>query len=510
MALKHLWPVVMIALTVPACNRSVPAATDVTELSTVRLTRWSDRTELFVDFPPLVAGRTSRFAIHLTRLETFRPLSDGRVEVQLRGGGASPEVFHVDAASRPGIFGVEVRPSEAGIRELVILVRTKDLEDVHTLGEVTVYGSEAHRAATTTPAVEPTGISFSKEQQWSLDFATSVVGEQSIRESLRVAARIQARPGGAADVIAPIDGRLTRVLEVTLGTVVSSSQELARLLPPPSLPGDLPQLQRAQAEAHSSLALAAHDRERAERLTAAGAAPQKRLEEARVAEEQAKFRLAAAEASLAQYQAARAGGAMNIEGLFVIRAPLTGVVAQRDATSGANVTAGTTLFRIVDVWQVHLVGQVPEAEASRVRLVTGAEIEAPGEEGRAPAGRLVSIGKVLDPQTRTLPITFAFDNRTFGLPVGHSVFLHLLTDDAAARPVLPAAAVIDDAGRPIVFVQRDGETFERRPVRIGARSRDLVQITEGVSPGERVVTKGAYLLRLASLSTSVPAEGHVH
>ena len=83
-------------------------------------------------------------------------------------------------------------------------------------------------------------------------------------------------------------------------------------------------------------------------------------------------------------------------------------------------------------------------------------------------------------------------------------------DATAARPAVPAAALIDDAGRPIVFVQREGETFERRAVTVGPRSGDLVQIIEGVKPGERVVTKGAYLVRLASLSTSVPAHGHVH
>jgi membrane fusion protein, heavy metal efflux system len=117
---------------------------------------------------------------------------------------------------------------------------------------------------------------------------------------------------------------------------------------------------------------------------------------------------------------------------------------------------------------------------------------------------------VLDLQSRTLPITFAFDNRTFGIPVGQAAFLHLLMDTTAPRPVVPAVAVVDDAGRPIVFVQREGETFERRAVTLGRRSGDLVQIMEGVKPGDRVVTKGAYLVRLASLSTSVPAHGHVH
>ena len=142
--------------------------------------------------------------------------------------------------------------------------------------------------------------------------------------------------------------------------------------------------------------------------------------------------------------------------------------------------------------------------------MSAAELEVPGHPDRVAAGPLASVGKVLDPRSRTVPITFAFDNRELGLPVGQTVFLHLLMNTTAPRPVVPAGSVVDDAGRPIVFVQREGETFERRSVTLGARTGDLVQITEGVKSGERVVTRGAYLVRLASLSTSVPAHGHVH
>jgi RND family efflux transporter MFP subunit len=275
------------------------------------------------------------------------------------------------------------------------------------------------------------------------------------------------------------------------------------------VPGELPRLQRALAEAQTALALATRDQERAERLTKAGAAPEKRLDEARSAEEQARARLAEAEASLAQYNTARTGGSSEAEGLFMVRAPVSGVIAQRDAATGANVASGAILFRVVDAAQVHVVGHVPEAEAARARAVSAAEIEIPGQD-RVPAGRLASLGKVLDPQSRTLPITFALDNRTLGLAVGQSVFLHLLMETTAPRPVVPAAAVVDDAGRPIVFVQREGETFERRAVTLGPRAGNLVQIVEGLQAGDRVVTTGAYLVRLASLSTSVPAHGHVH
>jgi RND family efflux transporter MFP subunit len=421
-------------------------------------------------------------------------------------------VFRVEGPSRPGIFGVDVTPGRTGQRELVIALRSTALDDEHRLGSVDVHANaDAARAEEGDEGRAAPGISFLKEQQWSLDFGTAVVREQAVRTSLRVPALLVERPGGAATVVAPIDGRLAQVLDAPLGSIASRGQELCRLRPPPAVPGDLPQLQRARAEAQSALGLAVRDRERAERLTTAGAAPEKRLDEAQAVEEQARARLLAAEATLAQYDVARAGGeATDANGLFIVRAPLSGVIARREAVAGANVTAGTFLFRLVDPSQIHVVGQIPEAESGLARQVVEAEMEVPGYEQRVTVGRLVGVGKVLDADSRTLPITFAFDNRAPGLPIGQAVFLHLLMEPTAPRPVVPAAAIVDDAGRPIVFVQIAGETFERRPVTLGARAGELVQIAEGVKPGERVVTKGAYLVRLASLSTSVPAHGHVH
>ena len=511
MALRSLFSTLLIAVLAAGCSRSAAPDAAPEEPETLSVTRWTEKTELFAEYPPLAVGSTSRFAIHLTRLDGFKALTEGNVEVRLEGGSGQPEVFRVEAPSRPGIFGLDVKPVSTGKRRLVIVLRANGLNDEHRVGEVDVHpNAGAARAATPAGGENAPGISFLKEQQWSLDFGTALVKEQAVRESIRVPARLEARPGGTADVVAPIDGRLTGVVEVALGASVSRGQELARLLPPPSAPADLPQMQRALAEAQTALALATRDRERAERLTTAGAAPGRRLDEAKSAEEQAKARLTAADASLAQYNAARTGGATDASGLFILRAPVSGVIAQRDAATGANVRAGHVLFRVVDAAQVHVVGQVPEAQAARARLAQAAELEIAGQPDRVPTGRLASVGKVLDPRSRTLPITFAFDNRTLGLPVGLAAFLHLLMEATQPRPVVPAAAIVDDSGRPIVFVQREGETFERRAVTLGSRAGDVVQITEGLKPGDRVVTKGAYLVRLASLSTSAPAHGHVH
>lgn len=510
MAVRMCLVVACAAIT--ACGGGDEAVTPADpELDPIAVTRWTDKTELFAEYPPLVVGRTSRFAIHLTDLASFEAIATGQVEVQLDGGG-SAETFRVDAPSRPGIFGVDVRPARPGPRTIIISLKSGGLVDEHRVTHVTVHSdSQAARTAAESAPEEGEGISFLKEQQWTLDFATTMAAERTIRESIRVPAEIVARPGGAAEVVAPVDGRLVQAAALAPGSPVTQGQELARLLPPPSVPGDLPQLEQSRAEAAAASDLAARDRERAERLVSAGAAPQKRVEEARAVEAQALARKLAAEAQISQYNAARSGsGAGSAGGLFVLRSPISGVVAARQATTGSNVTAGSILFQIADVSQVHVSGRVPEGQAARVARTTGAEVEIPGRDAILIEGRATTHGRVLDKETRTLPIVFALDNRAHGLPLGQSVFLRLLMDETKPAVVVPATAVVDDAGRPIVFVQTGGETFERRPVTVGVRESGVVQLLDGVKPGERIVSTGAYLVRLASLSTQVPAHGHVH
>jgi membrane fusion protein, heavy metal efflux system len=125
-ALRLLLLIIVGALAT-GCNRSSPSAAAPEEPEGLSVTKWTEKTELFAEYPPLVAGSTSRFAIHLTRLDTFKALTDGNVEVRLQGGPGPPEVFRVNAPSRPGIFGVDVKPTHAGKRELVIALNAPGL-----------------------------------------------------------------------------------------------------------------------------------------------------------------------------------------------------------------------------------------------------------------------------------------------------------------------------------------------------------------------------------------------
>ena len=513
MALKHVLMIGLTVIAVASCRRDAAPTPPADEgPDPLSVTRWTERTELFAEYPSLVVGQASRFAIHLTTLDPFKAVTEGTVDVQLKDSAGQMQSFSADAPSRPGIFGVDVKPARAGKFELIITLRGKAISDTHNVGAVDVHSdaASAATAAAAMPASQAETFSFLKEQQWVLDFGTAVVQQQPLRASIRVPGEIVPAPGGEADVFAPFDGRLASVVPHAPGTTVTAGQELARIQPPPGAPADLPQLERGRTQSASSLEQAVRDRERAERLVAAGAAPQRRLEDARAAEAQAAAALKAADAQLSQFNASRSASATGTAGQFVIRAPISGVIVSRSAATGMNASAGTALFHLVNPTSVQVVGHIPEGQAARARSVSGAQIEVPGAASMRPAGKLVSLGRVLEPQSRTLPITFAADNVLLGAAVGQSVFLHLLLDQTAPTPVVPSSAIVDDAGRPIVFVQVEGEAFERRPVTLGAREGERVQVLSGVKPGEHIVTKGAYLVRLASLSTSVPAHGHVH
>lgn len=503
---------VLVPLLMAACSRQpagpARAVSQAPERRTETATLWSAKTELFVEFPALVAGEESRFAIHLTRLDNFRPVAAGRVDVRLIYGMDS-EVFSTEAPSRPGIFGVTVKPSKAGEAAVEIVLKAADLADTHRLEKVPVHATLAAAPGEEEPAVEET-IAFLKEQQWAMDFATALAQTGMVRESLTVPAEVSPRSGGEADVIAPLAGRLAGDSLPVLGARVTQGQALASVIPPTPAPSDRAALDLAKAEAEAALEYARRDRLRASRLVEAGAAPRKRMEEAATAETIAEARLRAAEERIRQFESSRAAEGEAGSPAFAIRAPISGTITEVHASPGANLKGGEALFHIVDTERVYVSAIVPEAEFPRVRELSGAEILVPGAPRPRPAGRLISIGKVVDASTRTFPVVYEFANADNSIAINQTVTMRLFFAGARRSVLAPEEALVDDGGRPVVFVQRAGESFVRRPVEVGWRQSGMAEITAGLEAGERIVTKGAYLIRLAALSTQIPAHGHVH
>jgi cobalt-zinc-cadmium efflux system membrane fusion protein len=75
---------------------------------------------------------------------------------------------------------------------------------------------------------------------------------------------------------------------------------------------------------------------------------------------------------------------------------------------------------------------------------------------------------------------------------------------------IPTEAVVMDQGLPTAYVMLEGELFQRRDLELGARDGDWVEVVRGVERGERVATRGAYLIKLAALSPASFGAGHAH
>ena len=472
-----------------------------------KFTHFTDRTELFVEFPRLVVGETSAFAAHLTTLADFRALTAGRITVRLTGGDQPDEVFSADTASQPGIFRPQVTPKHAGERELSIEVVTPEFSVSHALGPFTVHADR--KAADAEPAPhDDEGIVFTKEQQWKVDFATREVVTRPIRSAIAATGVLRARPDGEAQLIAAATGQVQSAGSFPrLGQTVKKGQLLAYLVPRLGGETDLATLQAAANKAQVERDLAQQELARMEALYREEAVPEKRVLAARAA-----AALARAELAVAQQRLGQVGGA---GGGIPLRAPVSGTLADVRVSPGAFAQEGTLLFHIADRSRLWLELRVPESDAARLASPSGAAFKVAGKEASVEIvagknGKLVAVGGVVDAATRTVPVVFEFTPGDLALPIGMAVQAQVFAGGAREAVAIPALSVLDEGGMSVVFVMTGGESFERRQVRLGAREGDWVEVLDGLTPGQRVVSRGTYLVKLASTGTAQIGHGHAH
>lgn len=482
------------------------------ERPALSFTHWTDASELFIELPALVSGQESPCAAHVTKLEPFSALGSGRVTVVLRGPDGD-ERFESQGPSVPGIFRPVAKPVKTGTRRLIVEVRAEGLSADHDLGNVTVFDSvaAARRAIPDDPEVSGR-ISFLKEQQWPIEFGTAVVTERQIRPTLRAFGILRARSDGDLVVTAPVAGRVTTsdCAFPRLGERVSVN-DLLGVLAPRLEAADLASLELAVTSANLEVRFAERERQRIEGLRNEGAVPDRRVQEAVRVTEVAQASLAAAQRRLEQFRRVERTAGRG-QGAVQLRALLSGTVTAVYVAPGAFVEAGASLFRVTDLTQLWLEARVPEADVPKLGTPSGASfiVEGQHEAIELPAETLIARGHLLDPQSRTLSVMFAVDNTSARFPVGAFCRVFLVIGEARRAIAVPESAIVDDSGTDVVFVQVEGEAFERRTVRLGVRDRGFVEILSGVKSGEHVVTRGAWSVKLAASSGAVPAHGHSH
>jgi membrane fusion protein, heavy metal efflux system len=517
MTVRNMMLLLLVTAMLTGCNRGAePTTATGKETPTLDVTSWTEKSELFMEHPPLVAGQTVRFAVHLTRMADFSALNAGRPSIEMTPeGGGTATTLPGSEPLRPGAFRVEGKLPVAGRYRWALMVTAPDLTDRHDLGTTTVFADSASAVADAEQRGEgpAAAIAYLKEQQWTNPFATEKVRAGDIRTSIRVPAAIEPVTGGEAIVAAPADGRYAASALPSVGDRVAAGQALGRIEPRLAQGGeDRASLVAAVAETKATLEAAQADLTRAEHLLAERAVPARRVEDARRAAAVADARLTAAQARLAQRdEVLRSGGGAAAGNAFILRAPIAGRVAEVFAALGASFDEGAPLFRIIRTDEVELQAHVSAGDVAAARHVTALALEIPGVAEPIPLkpGHVHDAG-VIDAKTRALPLQIEVENRGGQLLVGQTGTAILYTGGTERVPVVPRDAVLMEAGRPYVFIQSGGESFERRYVEIVSRDGAAVGIRSGIQPGDRVVTRGAYDIQLASAAKGLPAEGHVH
>jgi len=178
-------------------------------------------------------------------------------------------------------------------------------------------------------------------------------------------------------------------------------------------------------------------------------------------------------------------------GELPIRAPVSGFVWSRRALPGTYVQPGAPLFEIADLSRARVVIAVAQTDAPRVKVGQVARFSVPSSPDGAVAGRVRSVAPAASAQARTVAVSVALENSgprllpgTFG-----EVTLEVAPVEGLAIPV---EAVIGSAA-PRVLVRHEGGRLEPRPVRLGLRAGDRVQVIDGLAEGEEIVASAGFL-----------------
>jgi RND family efflux transporter MFP subunit len=459
-------------------------------------TIWTNKTELFVEFPALIVGKTSRFAAHFTVLDKHQAVKEGSVTVSLIKDGKGIRNI-VEAPSSPGIFSPTIQPKEAGTYQLVFELKTAQYTDKITINEVTVFTNTDDAIKALGTAEEDGDIPFLKEQAWKIDFQTAPVVSGKIYDVISTSGVWLPSAGSVKSLVSKSNGVVDfAISNLTEGILVKQGQLLMNLSSQGLASNNL-STEIANSKANFEQAKAAYDRK-------------KQLYESQIIAK-AEFEKEESNYAIAKsnYQTLSLGVS---GGNKQIRAPFNGFIKSINVSNGDYVEQGVALVVIGTNQSKVLKAQIAPNYGLTMENVQGIWYQTKDGQWISVSdaeGSILSVGKDVN-QEKPLISVFAQVNAAVNMPVGSLTQVQIAMGSAHLNSMISVKALLEDYGSYSVMVQRSGESFERRPVKIGKRNGENVEILQGLEVGEMVVTTGAYQVKMASMSGSTPAHGHEH
>lgn len=509
MAIFHLFIFTIITTLIAGCNRSNEKA-EPDKQTGGSVTIWTTKSELFMEHPALIVGEEIRFAVHLTWLSNFKPVTAGKLSLEFSSDDGHRRVASEEKPASAGIYRPIVKFDRPGTYHLTMTIDGAVRDTLHVEG-LHVYASASDARTEEDAVVGEQQIIFLKEQQWKIDFRTEPVLRKSLSGTLRAACEIVPRVNSEAIVCAPFTGTIQidqNPMLPVVGAYVIRHTRLVQMLPSAETPGGSENFASRFVEARTEREIARQDLSRAKRLFDTQIISEKEYQYA-----EAAFKRADATLTLLSKNI-QSNEEDADEEVFTLKAPLTGTIVEAHVVPGKHVDAGEPLYRIIDTRSVWIRASIPSTEIGKLTRPNRAWLYAAGDDNPFAIdeqnGKLVSIASAIDPTTRTFPVIFEVRNTDEKLRIGMFGEIIIATGKEKEALVVPESALLEEEGRYSVFVHSEGEAFIKRDVTLGDRNGNFVEIQSGLSAGERVVTVGAYQVRLASLSSEIPVHGHTH
>ncbi|MEW6732412.1 MAG: efflux RND transporter periplasmic adaptor subunit [Acidobacteriota bacterium] len=197
-----------------------------------------------------------------------------------------------------------------------------------------------------------------------------------------------------------------------------------------------------------------------------------------------------------------------------LRAPISGTVIERLVNAGAGIEAGKALFTIANLSTVWVIANIPESQIKHLRVGTQANIRAAALTESSISGYVTYINPLLNEETRTVPVRIEVSNVNEQLKIGMFVEVDFPNVEGAEAKgeelVIPEEAVQRIDTRTVVFIPKQDRSgnFEVRNVELGSLVNGYRRIVNGLSPGERVVTKGSFTLKGQLLRGELEEDHH--
>ena len=498
---KILVFIVLSALIVASCRENHDQDKSVeADRTKIQVTAYTDEFELFAEADPFVKGKSSNVLSHFTTLSDFKALEKGKITISLVIDGQVTKQT-LEQPTRKGIYSFDITPALQGNGIIIFDIETENGLFQVTVPDISVFAqeNEAVTSAENRLLSKTNTIVFTKEQSWKIDFATEQPGTETFGQVIKTTAQLQ--PSQIDEVIIPAKTNGIVVFSnanVLEGKAVNSGQGLFAISGGGMVDNNL--VVRL-SEARNNYEKAKADYERMQELVNDKIVSEKDFLVAKHQYENTK----------AIYD--NLDKNFSSEGQIVI-SPISGFIRQIYVQNGQYIESGQPLLSVSKNKTLLVQAQLQQKYASLLGSVSSATIRNLYENQTYTLeqlnGKILSYGRNTNSDNYLIPVILQIDNPGSFVP-GSFVELYLKTISDSEALTVPNSAILEEQGVFFVFVQVTPELFEKREVKIGATDGIKTEIISGINQSERVVTKGAILIKLAKASGALDAHsGHVH